>query len=287
MLPDPMMPGIYPGIPDAEYRKAPGVSQSALKSMALSFAHYLDDLAHPTKPTPAMINSRICHTLLLSPNEPQDWIVKPKYHDGRTKEGKAWLAENGEKGNPIDFEAFQNIQNAVAAAKAHPFISLALDGAECELSIWSYQNTSAGRILKKGRLDIAPSGPAICDAKFVENATESSFASMVADFRYYMQAPYYIDLYNENLPPGEEEKTRFCFFVIEKHPPYAIRVFNLDERDIARGRAEYQRYLEIFAECDARKETTPYHAGSAFSLQIKDLQLPAYARKRLDDQFIL
>ena len=281
-LPTPIQPGIYFDVPDAEYRQAPGVSQTALKNMDRSIAHYEEANRNPEAPTRPMRIGHISHSLLLTPNAPQDWAVAPPGHDGRTKAGQAWAKANQGKLHISDKER-RTIQGAVAAAKAHPILSLAMDGAAYEVSIFS---AFAGIMIKKGRLDITTSGPAISDCKFVEDAREYEFAGLAAAMGYYIQAAFYIDLYNENLPHGEEPKTKFCFFAIEKNPPYAINVFDLHPDDIRRGRATYLRYLDALAGSVATGDNSPYHNGSAYSRSMKTLSLPYNVRKRIDETIL-
>ena len=273
-LPNPVQSGIFALVPEREYRAAVGISQSSLKPLiGQSYAHYLEALANPHPPTRAMIESSICHQLLLTPNEPEWWIVKPEGLDGRTKEGKEWKKAAGDK-PVVDTPDIYRIHSAVKAAKEDPLIALAMRDAQLELSMWS--DDGAGHLLRKGRADIVPAGPVIADCKFVEDAREDAIRRMCANLFWHVQGAYYLDLYNANLKEGQQFKTQFLLFCIEKYPPFPVQYYRMDEETIQDGRREYYDALATLREFDGKPvdpQVGLYHSGSAYTRDIRTLKL--------------
>ena len=75
-------------LPAERYHRAPGVSNSMLKHLARSPAHLQEYLQHPTEQTRDMLMGSVVHQLLLEPDKPWDWAVRPPGLDGRSKEAR-------------------------------------------------------------------------------------------------------------------------------------------------------------------------------------------------------
>lgn len=284
-LPDPIQPGLYPDVADAEYRKAVGISQSSLKVMDQSAAHFLAAKSQQKAPTKALVIGRIAHHLLLTPKEPETWVVKPDNFDGRSKEGREWTAAN--KGREVvTSDDYRATAEAVEAVKAHEGAALALASAQVELSAFAWFERGEERIMRKGRFDCVPCGPAIVDFKFTEDARDVPFSKLIAEAKYYLQAAYYLDLYNANLPAGAELKTAFVFIAIEKTPPYAIATYNLHPMDIELGRQEYELYLTRLIQASATNQWGVYSPKSAYTNDVKTIFIPPYARKQITDSLL-
>jgi hypothetical protein len=83
----------------ADYRAHPAQNYSALKHILVSPAHYLAALRSKTEETVAMRLGTMLHAWWLEEKEDVlgDAVVRPEGIDGRTKEGKEWLANNSGK----------------------------------------------------------------------------------------------------------------------------------------------------------------------------------------------
>ena len=72
-----------------EYRELPAMSQSSLKMVLQSPAHFKYFTENPRAETPALVFGGVAHTVILEPEKLyNDFFVMPKI-DGRTKAGKA------------------------------------------------------------------------------------------------------------------------------------------------------------------------------------------------------
>jgi hypothetical protein len=249
----PGIEGVFPGLPENVYRKAPGLNQSSLKPLAISPAHYLHAAANPMKPTAEMIFGRIAHQLVFTPQAPKWWAVRPPGLDLRTPEGKAWKAKNMGK-EWVDWQTNIDISGAVLALKQHKDFKAAVKTKVRELSIFKRLKFGPAlpatfSLLRKCRIDLVPAGVSLCDAKFVEDATQFGFSKAIYTFKWYLQAAYYLDLYNDSFP--KDQKSQFVIFAVEKNPPYPVVTHVLDEAAIVRGRTEYLDLLNLYVKCQA------------------------------------
>jgi len=92
---------LYDNMSEQEYRNMDAINASALKdyikSPLLYLKRYVQKLM-PNEPTEAMEFGTALHMYALEPEEFQKtFIVKPENIDFRTKEGKAWKADNEDK----------------------------------------------------------------------------------------------------------------------------------------------------------------------------------------------
>ena len=268
--------GFFLDIPDAVYRKAPGVSQSLLKPLAISPAHFRHACDHPAKPTAPLIFGRIGHQILLTPKAERFWATKPKDFDGRTAEGRNWAKHHPGK-VWVDWATMENILGAVEAVASHPHINGILKFHKREVSVFAPFKVGKAKVKRKGRIDLVPGGTSLCDVKFVEDAREHVFSKQLFDLKWYLQAAYYLDLWNE--VSGQDAKMKFVFFAVEKSPPYAVQIYVLDNAALIRGRTEYQDLLKLYVECRSKDEWPIYSAFSPYSEAPKTIGLPKWVNK--------
>jgi exodeoxyribonuclease VIII len=271
--------GVFYGLPEGVYRQAPGLSQSMIKPLAISPAHFQVALENPAKATAVMTFGRIAHHLLLTPKLPKFWAVKPAGIDLRSPEGRAWKAKNYGM-SWVDWDVWCNVCGAVEALESHPVVAAALKKGKREVSWFKYYKHGKLRVRRRGRVDLVTPGAALCDFKFVEDAREHAFCRQLYDLKYYLQGAYYLDGYNE-ATKAKEAKTQFVFFAVEKTPPYPVNVFTLDQLSITRGRTEYADLLNLYLDCRAADEWPVSLPGdnAAYSTKIKTIGLPKWANK--------
>ena len=257
--------GVFFDMPDPDYRKSPGVSNSMLKNIAEdgdepgSPAHFLASFLDPKTDTDAMFFGRMVHSQISTPGEPLPGVVatpetytnekgevKPWF--GGAKVCKAWIEKQESSGlRPMKRFEIENMQGVVNAVLSNPTAQVAFQKGKGEVSLFKRYNRAGGVVLRKARLDWVPPGPALVDIKTCQDARKIEFDSVIWKRRYYVQAAYYLDLWNELNP--DDQKTNFVFIAVEKFAPYGVKIFDLDERDLADGRREYQRNLALVMEC--------------------------------------
>lgn len=107
----------------------------------------------------------------------------------------------------------------------------------------------------------------IPDLKTTDDASPEGFAKSIANWRYDVQAAFYMDGIEQ--ATGKRPKS-FVFIAVEKKPPYGVGVYVLDSDSLELGRAQYQHDLRIYAECLRTGEWPGY--GD----KIQTISLPAW-----------
>lgn len=366
-----MKPGVYEGIPNAEYHGGPGISKSGLDLVHRSPMHYhaVVTAANDHTPTAAQELGTAAHALILEPDvftdtyclalrrsdvpdaiEDREVLVDmvnklnetrlPKLSTGGKKEEQvarimaeiatgdaekdaAYLAElEAMKGaelkaqleamntdrpgklstsgsrhelaellrandqpvtlwsdvlaewtenNPgrivLTPETWDQLHAMANAVHSHPAAGALLTGCPGEAEKSVYWIDAATGVLCRCRPDWWRDDNVIVDLKTTEDASPEGFAKSMANYRYDVQAAYYLD--------GVQAATRkrpkaFVFIAVEKKPPYGVGVYVLDSDSLELGRAQYQHDLRIYAECVRTGEWPGY--GD----KIQTISLPAW-----------
>jgi exodeoxyribonuclease VIII len=158
---------------------------------------------------------------------------------------------------------------AAAAILAHPAAKglLLAPGAAEDSFYW--MDSDEG-VLCRCRPDfLHGGGECVVDIKTTRDASLAGFARSAANYRYHVQAAWYLD--------GVEAVTgarpeRFVFVAAEKEPPYEVAAYEASEDFIAAGRALCRENLHTYAECLFFGEWPGYPEA------VMPLDLPLWAR---------
>ena len=259
--------GLVQGVSNEDYHASAGVSKSLLDKLARSPAHYLAYLREDRKETPALRLGRIIHSASLEPDS-LALAIAPAC-DRRTKDGKAVWA---------DFEAAaigcqivtadeaEQIRRMRDAVYTHPAARrLLFAPGVAEASGWWFDQTSGE--LCRCRPDYRREDGILVDLKTTDDAGHG-FNRSCANYGYHRQAAFYcdgIEAITGERPAG------FVLVAVEKTPPYAVAVYQLDDVAMEVGRALYQRDLMTLAECKIS------HQWPAYPETIQVLSLPGWA----------
>ena len=277
--------GVFWSLPAEIYHRAPGISQSALKNFEQSPAHYAWRKDHALEPTPAMRFGTLAHTAILEPHLLDSLVIAPDRPRPSKKQinakkpapetvelidfWKRWDAENSGK-IAVSEEDRVKLFGVRDAVMNHPIARKALDTDIRECSVFVKFNLG-GSVLRKLRID-AVRGNALVDVKTIENAL--TFEAQAFDLRYYRQAAFYLDGWNDAHP--NDKKDAFVFIAVEKEPPHGVIVYEIDAEALGRGREEYINLLVKFIECEATNTWPNY------SPEIRKLSLPRWARPKTE-----
>lgn len=236
-------------LPENIYRTAPGINNSELKHIRRSPAHYWAQKQKPaSEPTDAQLFGTLLHALVLEP-ESARYVVRPEGLDYRTKEGKAWRAQQTEP--VLDADRARDLENCAAAVLGHPLAAAILAEAHKEVAVFKRDEETG--LLLKGKLDILSKDSkgrvVIADIKTTDDASPAEFPYSARRWQYIRQPGYYSDLV------GAE---RFLFIAIEKTAPYAVAVYEVDEPTITRSRMLYREDLATLAQCLKKDEWPAY-----------------------------
>lgn len=230
-----------------EYHAHGAVSKSDLDLINRSPLHYMDSRQNRKEQTEAMLFGSVVHKLVLEPESfAAEYAVAPKF-DRRTKAGKqAWQDFSDSIGNEtvISEELYTEAQAVAGAVLANPIANKLLAGGQAEQSFfWTDAETG---VECKCRPDyLLRERGLVIDLKTTENASPERFAKSAYDYRYHVQAWWYL----HGLQQCGIDANDFVFVAVEKKPPYAVCVYAADDLMLRLGEMEAMENLRTYAEC--------------------------------------
>jgi exodeoxyribonuclease VIII len=245
------------------HRKTEYISKSLLDLVHKSPAHYLAYIeGEKQAPTSAMNLGSLVHSVVFNQD---NYAVLPEC-DRRTKEGKAiyesFMAESEDKELFVSLKDYVLALNIRLAVLAHPKAALLLEQGQAELPIFG----KIADLDAKCKVDFLNTKYNVCiDLKTTTNSAPGEFAKSVWNYRYHVQAAFYMDL---------TKAERFIFIAVEKEAPFNVELYELDPEAIERGRQEYLADIETLKKC---KETNNFH-GYTTDNKIHILSLPNWVK---------
>jgi hypothetical protein len=268
--------GIHRGIPESVYHKPVlGLaSKSTLDDVRRSPAHYAAAVSAKAGgdegESDAFTFGKAFHCALFEPARFEaDYSAEPDFGDCRFKENKArrddWRKANATK-TPLPMPAMTAILGMCEAVKQHPIAwRLLCDGSPEVTLRWRDPETG---LECKGRLDYhCPARRLAVDVKTTEDARIDTFRRTVAKYGYHRQDA----MYRDGLDVLGAPIDHFIFIAIEKAPPYAIGLFSLDMKSVAKGRDTIHQDLRALADAFAQDR------WPAYSTSIQPLTLPDWS----------
>jgi exodeoxyribonuclease VIII len=255
---------IIENLPEQEYharKSLTTVSKSQLVYALKSALHFKDyTLSEGKEPTLSMIKGTVLHEIMLNkvtPNQLEKlYAIIPEGIDMRTKAGKEWKADN--EGKPIikTEDVKDCMRMAFQIALDEFSIRLFTAKGRSELSVFVYDEEHD--LTRAIRVDRLPNeGSVVVDLKTSMDASPEGFERAVRQFRYDMQAAYYLD----TLAMAGIKRTGFIFVVVENQAPFATANYILSEEKLEIGRQDYKRALKVVAEANATGEYKGYGDG--------------------------
>ena len=262
-------PGIYRDLPAATYHAIDAASNSRLTLLKRSPAHMKAAIDCPEESTPAQIVGEACHLCILEPERfVSRYAVAPEC-DRRTKEGKAtWQAFldscNGK--SPLSAADYEKCERMHDAVWSNPAARELLEFCRKEFEVSAIWTDEATGVLCKARADGLCSSRTFIDLKTTTDASEEAFERSIFNYGYYRQGAHYLDGF---------KREHFAFIAVEKDPPYANAVYQLESEVIDKGRAELERLLAIYAECERTGIYPGYESG------VRYIGVPVWAATRI------
>ena len=261
--------GIVSDLDNELYHKAYGLSCSDLKVMLRSPAHYHASLLFPQKTTPEMLLGSALHTAVLQPELfDEEYMELPKI-DRRTKEGKELYKQYSDSGKTLlDSVTVATVQKMKGSLMQHPIISSVLSSGSPELSCFGCLPEFPHTLVKCRPDWYNEELGVLLDLKTACDASPKAFSKASADYFYHLQNALYQDLFSH---VSGKHIQAFLFAVVEKEPPYAVALYQLDADAVEKGRDLYHKALVAYNDSLDRN----YWVG--YSPRIEILQLPAWA----------
>jgi len=250
----------------ADYQTVPGLNYSGAKHILVSPAHYQAWLTAEREETDALRIGRLVHLASLEPTKFDARVRVMPECDRRTKEGKgiyeAFVATLKEGEETIKQKEMETVLSIAESAQAG--IEKIATGEHARKVEFIYTQKFGG-IQIKGRPDLVldyGDRTVVIDVKTTQDASPKAFAKDVANFKYHLQAAWYMQL------TGAKE---FYFVAVEKNPPFAHAVYKLDEAAIEAGRALMVSACALYGDCNL------YGTWPGYSSAPQTLALPKWA----------
>ena len=264
-----MKPGVFsPGINDcytnSEYHAHEAVSKSGLDLIHKSPAHYK---AARHEDTPALRFGTAFHCAVLE-NDRFNETYTVIEGDRRTNVVKAAIKEAEAAGKIIlTADDFNALMGMAQADFKNPICAALLRGSLKEHSVFSE--------LDGVRVKCRPDGwstekGVLFDLKSTEDASPEGFARTVAKYRYHVQDAFYRHVV-ASATNCDADDLSFIFIAVEKKPPFAVALYQLDELATLQGWVDAREDLRRYK---AAKESGKW---CGYSPRIETLSLPRWA----------
>lgn len=260
---------------NADYHAGPAISKSGLDLIARSPAHYR--FREKREATRAMVIGSALHAAILEPDVFADqYMLLKNVQDRRAAEYKQAVAIHGAEFVLTGAEA-DYVAGMQAAAQANAYMRNMLgQPGRAELSVLTRDPVTGVDV--KCRFDWLTDSGVPLDLKTTLDARADAFSRSVANYRYHVQAAFYLDVWEWETG---EQLERFEFAAIEKAMPHAIGIYRLDDEAMREGRRLYREALNTYADCLERDEWPAYDTEPQW------LCLPQWAVEFQEDEEIM
>lgn len=274
--------GSYSNVPEPEYRAADAVSQSELKEFGNAATPLHFKSKKPKEATPDMEFGTVCHTAILQPEflsssfyeKPEQYLHEDKKGgstwkswNGNAEVCKDWLSTHSDK--PIlTSEKVKSVHKIAERIRFIPEVSAALKAGQKELT--HIKRDLETGLLLKCRVDLqcvdADGKIWIFDFKKVQSgcATEKEFADSCANYGYFIQASYYLNITGAD---------RFIFVPFDDAEPFDACLFEPGSDELALGYRQWRKLLNDYAKCKKEDLWPGYPTG------IRNLNMPKWMEK--------
>jgi PDDEXK-like domain of unknown function (DUF3799) len=254
MSPDlePRFPGVYTGLPEAQYHAHPALSASTAKdllrpSCPALFRHKRDN---PPEAKRQFDYGSAAHKALLGVG-PDVVVVAEKDWKSKRAQGAAIVAR-AEGKIPILAEEFARIGDMITALQAHPLAAALFDADRGDPEVSAFWHDPTFGVDRRCRYDWLPHTDGgrliIPDYKTTISASPATIGSTIAKYRYHMSGAWYVDMAHGL---GLAEDIAFVLVFQEKTAPYLVTVAEIDADGMRMGRGLNDSALQTFAQCTA------------------------------------
>ena len=269
---------------NAEYHALDYVSKSHLDEVNKSPFHYWDKYINPNRveiePTKQMLLGSAMHTMVLEPELfEKEYIVESanapkrptaiqrnaKKPSSQTLDAIAYWEEFDKKAvgkNLISIDDYERLTIMKQRIFDHPAASTILSLSGVAEQSYQWKDNQTGEICKSRPDFHTNDGTLIVDLKTTSDASELGFQKSVHNFRYHVQAGFYLR--------SIKEAEQFVFIAVESKPPYLVAVYNASPEMIAAGNRVADKNLATLAQCRKSGKWTGY------SEEITTLDLPRF-----------
>lgn len=236
--------GVYKVIDDDYHAFKAGVNSTSIKAASISLAHY-NSVAHPDENAPVsgrpdyFTFGSAFHAYMLDKEEfNKSFIVKPKV-DMRTKEGKAWKAENAHR-SILTTEDMYKIKKMAENVYASDYWNHFTDG-EYYTELAMFWVCELSGMQCKSKVDLLSPMYGILDLKTTgKTITDREIYFGYKNYKYQIQEAHYVAGLRACIPSFSES---FTLGWVEKAAPYSTRASRLEDASRTNAESEYKQLM--------------------------------------------
>ena len=264
---------ILTDLPEQQYHGTKAlISKSSLDIAARSLYHYRHSLdVHEDQDADAL---RIGHAFHVATLEPDllysKVIVMPDFGPMQSSKNRAlrddWIETEAAHKTWLKEHEFDRVCAMRDAVHRHPAARTVMRNGRAEVTgLWTDPETG---LRCKSRADwLSAMNGVFVDLKSARDASPGAFRRAAAENRYHVQDAFYSRAFEEN---GVHIQN-FVFVVVEKEPPYAVAVYQLDDTARLKGEELYMSELR------ALREAIDTDRWPGYGDAVMDLSLPGWA----------
>lgn len=270
-------PGFYVGEAAASYHQWGYLNATRLKEMDRSPLHARYETLHPKEPTKAMDEGQGLHLAVLERERfESEFVIPPDVGDRRFAEPKAkWKAfleqVDERKQTILDPKQYSTITGMADAVLAHRLAQRVIGskGYNEAALVWDDMATNLRCRAKIDLLRMLGGTPTAVDIKSTTDASPGAFAREVIRRGYHIQAGHY----TRGLDQHFSASHHWIWLAVEKAPPHAIAVYELDLDDLRWCQKRATELAHQWAACEKTNDWPGY------TPELRLLALPAWAKK--------
>ncbi|MFZ9315675.1 MAG: PD-(D/E)XK nuclease-like domain-containing protein [Candidatus Nanopelagicaceae bacterium] len=236
---------------DGDYRRQTGESQSHLKSILLSPAHYKANQKRRFKPSSVMTIGTATHCKALEGDKTfeSNFILKPDNIKYTTKEGRDWRDSQRNKtilvNDGIDRQWDSVIGMTDSLRQMEWFDPSQKDYRKYNEVSFYWQENGIDCKARLDRIIVTDEEVHVLDLKTTDSISVEKFQSKAVDLGYDFQAGWY----SHAAELVYEKPVRFTFVAIERNEPWSIGIFEVPPEMIAEARRKNRKALNILKKC--------------------------------------
>lgn len=236
---------------DGDYRRAKGQSQSHIKTILRSPAHYQAVLRRPFTTSSVMTIGTATHCKALEGDDTFEaqYIKKPDNIKYNTKEGRDWKDAQGRKtilandGRDPQWDCVVGMTEALRQLEW--FDPTQPDYRKYnEVSIY-WEDYGIPCKARLDRVIVTDDEVIVLDLKTTDSVSVDKFQSKMVELGYDFQAAWY----SHAAKLIYDKPTRFIFVAVERNDPHTIDLFEATDDILAEARTKNEMALKRLKEC--------------------------------------